>query len=211
MSTVVNKIFNNFSGIVFSHGSIVNQNDKLLEVDCSTISGMSGSPIICQGKYIGVYVGGQTLPGQKEIIDTIKCVGVENYAKAIQILNSTTFYDKFYDFQIFKEFLKNPLVKTIDIFAKAQLNAKMSIQERKKLNESSTLRNYQLGRFSELCYSLLYELVCSYNDRLNYKANIGISYMNEIFREVELYVEKFLSSRTEVFLSMKDVVSYLTL
>lgn len=214
LSILANKIFNNFSGIVFSHGSVIDQNDKLLEVDCSTISGMSGSPIVFQGKYIGVYVGGPALPGQKELIDAIKCVGAENYAKAAQVLNSTICYDKFYDFQIFKRLLKNPLVKNIDIFAKVQLNAKMSIQERKKLkklNKNHTLRNYQLTNCLELCYTLLYELVCYYNDRSNYKANLGISYENEVFREVELYVEKFLSIKTEIFSSMNDVVSYLTL
>lgn len=36
---------------------------------------MSGSPIISEGSYIGLYVRGLVLPGQKELIDMIKFIG----------------------------------------------------------------------------------------------------------------------------------------
>lgn len=89
LANIISVIFNNFSGIAFSHGSVIDENGTILEIDCSTTCGMSGSPIVSHGKYIGVYVGGPALPGQKELIDIIKTTGANQYTKAFQILKST--------------------------------------------------------------------------------------------------------------------------
>ena len=64
----MNDIFHNFRGMIFSHGQVIHENDTLIEISCSTTSGMSGSPIVSQGKYLGIYVGGPAIPGQRELM-----------------------------------------------------------------------------------------------------------------------------------------------
>lgn len=75
-STLIKKaafsIFYGFNSKVYAKGRIESGRNRLIEISCSTTNGMSGSPIISEGKVIGVYVGGLHIPGQRECIKILQ-------------------------------------------------------------------------------------------------------------------------------------------
>ena len=60
----MNAAFHNFSTLVYSDGDLLNNSNELIDINCVGVNGMSGGPVICGGKLVGVYVGGPPLPGQ---------------------------------------------------------------------------------------------------------------------------------------------------
>lgn len=211
---IANKIFNNFSGMVHSHGLVINENDTLVEISCSATNGMSGSPIVCQGKYIGVYVGGPALPGQKELVDSMKLAVAGDYNQAYNILKSTVCYDRFYEHTTFSYFLKDHESIFTDLCAKDRLKIELSVHEKKKikkLKKNTQLKEFEIQRFLELSSLFLHMLICVYKDKLNFSANLGISYKNKVFRQVDLYVQKFSTCNAQSFLCIDDIISFLNL
>ena len=67
------EVFNGYNKLIISEGSVVKLSRNILEIDCSTTSGLSGSPILVQNGNLlqlgGLYVGGPPLPGQFEVLD----------------------------------------------------------------------------------------------------------------------------------------------
>jgi hypothetical protein len=211
LESEIRKIFNDFVGIVYSHGKIVEQNNEIVEISCSTTSGMSGSPIISEGKYIGVYVGGPALPGQRELIDSISNAREGNYCEALKILKSLKKLKNFYQGNIFFTFLGQN-IELVKVFAKNDAGKPLKSRHRK------ILQNYQKNPddkiedeedFYRSCLNLLYKLVRKFKDRDNYIANLGISYKNEIFRKVDDYVGKFQLAKNMDFSDIEDLIRHL--
>ena len=85
--TIVEGAFNKFNGIVHSQGSILSQNDELIDIACSTTNGMSGGPVIVNSEIIGVYVGGPPIIGQRELfIASIKIENGEIACQGVRVL-----------------------------------------------------------------------------------------------------------------------------
>lgn len=207
-----NNVFCNFPGMLYSHGEVINCNEKIVEITCSTTSGMSGSPILCQGRYIGVYVGGPALPGQKELMDTIKFIGSGKYSDAFDALSSTVSYDNFYEDPVFFRLLGVSYVKLLEILSKAQKNSMLTSIENAEiefLNRHPNAQKRELESLMNVVNELLYTLVWVYKDRLNYIANIGISYRNNIFRRIDASNQGFLSCGNSSFANIHEVVSYI--
>lgn len=211
LTVLVKKIFNRFSGIVFSHGSVIDHNTALLEVDCSTTCGMSGSPIISNGKCIGVYVGGPALPGQKELIDIIRSIGANKFYKAFQIMKSIIRYEQFYEEKIFNELISSPYAKIVKLFAKIESNAPLRKKEKKMLRAiklDPDIKERKLNNFIQTCFFILYQVVWTYKEKSNYRANIGISIKNEFFNRIEFIISKLLLYRTQSFNSLDEFLGY---
>lgn len=107
-----------------------------------------------------------------------KIIKAKDYAQAIGILRSTVKYDSFYDYKIFKEFLKYSGVNLIDLCTKDQLNSKVSRKEKikiRKLTKNPHLKENQIRIFLNLSFDLLHELVWNYKNRISYRANLGDS------------------------------------
>jgi hypothetical protein len=158
LAILADDIFCKFTGLIFSHGIVINENETFVEISCSTTSGMSGSPIISQGKYIGLYVGGPVLPGQKELVDSMKLVIAGEYAQAISVLKSTVCYNSYYDFDIFSRYLESSHVKFIELYAKYKSNAELSDLD--KINvvlliEDNDSRDDQIEGFLLTCNEIV--------------------------------------------------------
>lgn len=212
LKRLANEIFNNFTGIVFSHGALINYNENLLEVSCSTTNGMSGSPIVSEGRYIGIYVGGPALPGQKELLDAIKFIGSERYAQAFDILSSTTNYDSLYDGPVFSVLLRSYKFQILSLLSKVQRNIDLTNSEKDELmflNKYPNIKEDNIKAFATNLNLLMYQLVWNYSERQNYIANIGISYRNDIFRKIDAIVRYFLSCSALRFVSIDEFISYI--
>lgn len=211
LKKVANNIFCNFAGIVYSHGEIVNCNEKIVEISCSTTSGMSGSPILSQGMYIGVYVGGPALPGQKELMDAIRLIESAKYSEAFDTLSSTLNYEIFYDDPVFYNLLTYH-AQLLGILSKVQKNIQLTSKENSELefvNRYPNIKKDNLKLLMNSANDLLYKLVWTYKDRLNYIANIGISYRNNIFRRVDTLIQGFLSCSNSSFANIHEAISYI--
>ena len=82
----MNKAFHNFNSIVYSVGSIIDSSDSLLDINCASVNGMSGGPVINSNKIIGVYVGGPPLYGQYQLYLINQIVLSKDFAFAFNIL-----------------------------------------------------------------------------------------------------------------------------
>ena len=78
----MNKVFHNFNSIVYSVGSIIDSSDSLLDINCASVNGMSGGPVITSNKIIGVYVGGPPLYGQYQLYLINQIVLSKDFASA---------------------------------------------------------------------------------------------------------------------------------
>lgn len=186
LKIIADDIFCEFRVLIFSNGTVINENETLVEISCSTTTGISGSPIINHGRYIGIYVGGSALPGQKELEDSMKLVIEGEYAQAISVLKSTVCYNSYYDYDIFSRYLEVSYVKFIELYAKYKSNAELSDLD--KINimlliEDTDSRDDQIEGFLLTCNEFVCELVRKYKNRLNYSANLGISYKNDVFKQ----------------------------
>lgn len=211
INEISRKIFNKHKGLVHSYGSVINENETLVEISCSTTNGMSGSPIISQGKYIGVYVGGQALPGQKELVDVMKLVVEGNYDQAMQVLKSMICYDKFYEYEAFKNFI----IESQWILFRSEwiLKSELPIHEMKNIKNlggKNKPKKFKVKEFLKSAYSLLRDLVWNYKQRLSHCANLGISYKNDVFREVDFCVEFFLTCKERSFSCIDELLDSLS-
>ena len=83
---LIKRAFNNFTGLVYSSGQVINKNNEVIEIDCSTTNGMSGSPIVHNEEIIGIYVGGPPIICQRELFQ-IKNLNSELITEAFNQLN----------------------------------------------------------------------------------------------------------------------------
>lgn len=60
-------VFHRDKALIESKGKVL-RNKNLLEITCSGINGMSGSPVVVQNSAVGIFVGGPPLPGQRELL-----------------------------------------------------------------------------------------------------------------------------------------------
>ena len=64
--------FHDFDKLVYAEGKVKSCSNLIVDIECSTTNGMSGSPIVMNSKFIGVYVGGPPLPGQRFLQNLIE-------------------------------------------------------------------------------------------------------------------------------------------
>ena len=85
------EIFHDPYSIACSIGELI-WAESLLEITCSTSSGMSGSPVIYNNSIIGVFVGGPALMGQRHLFNAARELRLDN------VLASWDYFTKFMDF-----------------------------------------------------------------------------------------------------------------
>lgn len=76
------KAFHNFDKMIYSEGFVINKNENIIEVNCAGTNGMSGDPIFWEKKVVGVYLGGPTLPFQRDLYIVIRLVLDGNLSEA---------------------------------------------------------------------------------------------------------------------------------
>ena len=95
LEEIFNQAFQNFNGLVHSEGTVYGMNNSLLEVACSNTSGMSGSPVIIDSKFAGIYLGGPPLIVQRIILKAIELIDSNQVSQAMQTIEILRRYDYF--------------------------------------------------------------------------------------------------------------------
>jgi Trypsin len=75
--------------------------DNLIEIYCSSYSGMSGSPILCNNKLIGVFLGGPPMPGQFQALSLAKLIKEEKPLEFYELLENSIKFDDHYSEPLF--------------------------------------------------------------------------------------------------------------
>lgn len=208
----VNEIFLGFGEqLVYSSGNVVDKSMNIVEISCSTTNGMSGSPIIQNGKYIGVYVGGPALPGQRELVQIIQNIQCEDFDSVISDIQSIQLYNSLYEREIFsclKTFTnENSLLSIIS----DKRQGRPVNNEREQIYLSYELHQLKkeklMDKIKDLCFNLIYKTVCKYNDRANFRSNTGISSESSVFDRISVIVGKFYSLRGRSFTDIQGLVT----
>ena len=100
LEEIFNQAFQNFNGLVHSEGTVYGMNNSLLEVACSNTSGMSGSPVIIDSKFAGIYLGGPPLIVQRIILKAIELIDSNQVSQAMQTIEILRRYDYFVTGQV---------------------------------------------------------------------------------------------------------------
>lgn len=104
-------IFHEDRALIESKGKVLS-NKNLLEISCSGINGMSGSPVVVQGCAVGVFVGGPPLEGQRELLKAATMIKNKTDVEEIwSILISLAKKDEFYKKPIFKNLINDDYVR----------------------------------------------------------------------------------------------------
>jgi Trypsin-like peptidase domain len=202
LKNVVKKAFNNFNGLVYSSGKVLNMNENIIEIDCSTTNGMSGSPIIRNHELIGVYLGGPPVIGQRRLFELYRKVSVGMVSKAFKKLKLLKAYNEYFRFRHFtnlKQDFKNALafealLKKNDpekYYAKVYKN-----YASKKLTTENLERLFEDSK-NQLCARIMneiYFLVSSYKNPGEYTFNIGLSVAHALFGDVRCTLSKLQSN-----------------
>ena len=205
-------IFHKFKRMVFSHGQVVHENDTLIEISCSTTSGMSGSPIVSQGKYLGIYVGGPALAGQRELMLIINKVHEGKFGEVFSLIDSLAAYDHLYELPVFSAYIRKFEVHIVYILGKIEMGIELNYIEDSLLNRftsTSYMKNEEIKYFVNYSFDLMYKLVWTYKERDAYCANIGISHKNDVFRQVDHCVQGFKELRGLSFTDVNHLITYL--
>ena len=88
----LSSVFHGGNRLVCSTGKVLNCG-QVLELSCTSMNGMSGSPALSGGKIVGVLVGGTALPGQYELIRSAQ------FAKMKYCADAWTSYKRFLEYK----------------------------------------------------------------------------------------------------------------
>jgi hypothetical protein len=195
----IHEILRKKKKLTFSHGQVLHESNTLIEVSCSTACLMSGAPIISQGKFLGIYVGGPPLPGQRELMRIISHLRKQEFEEVSRLVDDLKAFDYLYENSIVKEFRGN-YEFSINMFKGEQ-------------NKSIYMSHFQQDRIEwliEKAFGLIFELSRYYRQRDGFYANIGISYKNDIFRKLDLFIQGFSTVANMSFVNIAELIVYLT-
>ena len=147
--------------MIFFHGKVVHENDTLIEISCSTTSGMSGYPIISKVNYLGIYVGGPALPDKRELMLIISKVHEEKYGEVNRLIDGLTDYDHLYDLPVFSAFIHKFQLHIVYTLGKVEMGIALNYLEESVLNwfnSTTYIRNEEIKNFVNLSFELMYEL-----------------------------------------------------
>ena len=195
---VIKRAFNNFEGLVYSSGRVNNRNNEVIEIDCSTTNGMSGSPIVRNEEIIGIYVGGPPIIGQRELFQIYRKLNSELILDAFNQLKSLKLYHQYFSrntFVIlktdFKQFLavnaimkKEPPHKSCLMFYKNFCKLNLDDTEIEVFNDKLK------KELSSKIMHTIYSLVMNYKKPEEYTYNIGLSVSHDLFDDVRNTLKK---------------------
>jgi Trypsin-like peptidase domain len=186
----VMEAFKRFKSLVYSEGKISNMNTNLIEIQCSTTSGMSGSPVISNGKIVGVYVGGPPLPGQRELYLIILKINSTIDEIEISEFQDLLKYDQYYNNTPFEALASSQnLANYINFYS--LINGSNNSNPNYILLKKNfrNIKNF----LSEDLYKLIYNLIILYKDSDQLSFNIAISIKHPLFVDIEKKIKEFNS------------------
>lgn len=207
-----NKFFCQFDKKVYAEGRIENENNGLIEVSCSTTNGMSGGPIICKKKCVGVYIGGPPVPGQRECLNIKRRLAQnDNPIEIMSDLRDLCKYDVHFSIPQFSRLLDIKFVKDYYLIGKFKAGEKLTKIEKKRLLSLGDLDlqfKNAVNLLSELLLGQIYRCMIFYKNKDLLKANVGISVLHQFFgQQIRNEINKF--TNCTVFSSSNDLIEYL--
>jgi hypothetical protein len=190
---LIEKAFHNFKRLVFSQGNIVSMNDHLLDLSCSTTSGMSGSPTFNdQGKVCGIYVGGPPLPGQRQLYKAIYCYLKQDFLRALCIVRSLEPLDRFYRIPIFSRLKKSftdrvvPSMFTFEEIQKFEESGSIDLPPNRIVDKKIHIKEYSL--IAE-CFLSIFKCVENFSYEGKLEFNVSVKLNNSILLDIEQHFQ----------------------
>ncbi|OMJ78069.1 hypothetical protein SteCoe_22225 [Stentor coeruleus] len=197
----INKIiavFHKDKALVESKGKVL-RNKKLLEISCSAINGMSGSPVIVNDCAVGVFVGGPPLPGQRDLIKLASFIKLrKNKDEAWCLFHSLRNNDVYYKRPIFENlnnlcrvklyflgwFLteNSPFPTELAMFYSDLSKNNFDPTELMRISKPSCINNI---------FSTLYSCVAYYKNANELSFNTAISTKHSIFAKITKLLHEF--------------------
>ena len=113
-STKIIEAFHGFNKLVYAEGKVKSCSNLIVDIECSTTNGMSGSPIVINSKFIGVYVGGPPLPGQRFLQTLIEYTNRDQFEMISSISpDSLLNFDSNYTMPIFTGLFQSKNLKNL--------------------------------------------------------------------------------------------------
>jgi Trypsin-like peptidase domain len=193
--TQVKTAFYNFDKLICSEGTY-KESGYLLEITCSTYSGMSGSPILSSNKLVGVFCGGPPMPGQREALQVCSLIHQKRGLEAYRILESCIIYDSYYTDRIFHKIFEDIhtklliciILKKTNVSPVETLKPAYEIINKFSDNEIRDLKIFLKGDIISKLLDVIRRAVVLVNNNSDLTFNIGISIKHPAFRALDLII-----------------------
>ncbi|OMJ68447.1 hypothetical protein SteCoe_34099 [Stentor coeruleus] len=192
------EVFHEDRVLIESKGKVLFNGD-LLEVSCSGINGMSGSPVIVEGCAVGVFVGGPPLEGQRELLKIASMMKNEIDVEEIwNRLISLVDKDEFYKKPIFKKLINDQFVRkyiTALLFVK-KLEIPEELKEYQKVlpHDKTKIQKLILSSQKECINSIIdiiTKCLMQYKNCHEFRYNVAIPINNPLFNIVVDNINRF--------------------
>ena len=216
LKAIVDTAFCNFSGLVYSPGKVTNLNNLLIDLSCSTTSGLSGSPAVCNGEVVGVYLGGPPLVGQREIFEIMEKFHQEQILEAWNQAQGLKWQESEYSGVRINTFIEN-VKAAVFYYLKRQDPLKdlsSEFTEDVFVRESHCNQQYYNNKFDQykdevigLSYHSIYKLVTDFKRPELMTHNVAIAVTHPLFTYVQTILLKFAS--LQHYSSVEEAIHYL--
>lgn len=194
----IKSIFHKDRVLVESCGKVL-RNSYLLEISCSGINGMSGSPVIVNGSAVGVFVGGPPLEGQRELLKIASMIkNSTNIDDAWNMIIALVKKDELYNKPIFANLMNNRIVRNciIALLSKQKINIPGElIHGSENLTINRTTKKKIIRRLKKNSISLIldtiYNCLVFYKNSSNFNFNVAISTNHPLFEKLLDSINKF--------------------
>ena len=178
LETIVEQAFNSFHGIVHSEGEIIGMSETLIDISCSTTSGMSGGAVVSESEIVGVYVGGPPIEGQRELLQALHSVENDEIRTVYNNIQNFKDLDIHFTENIFERKLVDPI---------EQCYAEAVKPRNSKNNNYPNIKS----RLIREMYDMLYTCVTHYKTPKEFSTNTAVSIQHLLFEDVRDKVNKF--------------------
>lgn len=185
------EVFHKDRELVESKGKIL-CNADLLEVSCSGINGMSGSPVIVGGCAVGVFVGGPPLEGQRELLKIASMMKNETDVEEIWgMLVCLIKKDEFYKKPIFSKLINNEFVRkyitALHLVKKIEIPEELKQHLKDLPHNKAKFQEFILSSRKE-CINKIMDIItkclAEYKNCHEFRFNVAIPINNPLFKKI---------------------------
>ena len=196
LETIVTQAFNEFEGIVHSEGEIIGMSESLIDISCSTTSGMSGGAVVSGSEIVGVYVGGPPIEGQRELLQALHAVENDNIPTVYN--NIQNFKDL--DIHFTEKIFESKVVYLIEQCYAEAMKPRNS-QNNNYPNIKSTLM--------QVLHDMLYICVTHYKTPEQFSTNTAVSIQHLLFADIRNKVNKFAALDRLPAADIDEIIAHL--
>ena len=202
-TAIVNQAFQNFKGLVHSPGTISNMNNSLLEIACSTTSGMSGAPVIIDSKVAGIYLGGPPLIGQRILFKAIELIKLNQVPQAIEMIEDLRRYDYLYNGGPFTK-----LINRIDRESLIELWTMKNGSTPISLDLDNAL-SAEIDMIIKIILETIYQLILIFKSQEEITFNVALSSTHQLFQDIKERIIRF-NNIQDRYTDIQEIISELS-